>query len=279
MQTRVDLGEFDYIPAAAGGFWDAERGQPSRALHMSLDNAPYHRGISVQLRSKTKPQIAAILRAKQITRIYFTHKDAVTGEDVMAHAEVPAAGAAWASGWPNAEQVQEGAWRALREVDRQLVQLPFQKLIDQVRELWGPAGKDGLVMLWNAEYVSVQIFIEYIWGIGKNEVGRPNQQFEGRTLAHISDILHKSIIKNDTTVCDNLLRHCEREMDKAMDNGGPLSGTIPLWVRGLPLPEKLKVWKERAGMKEGEEFEPFGEESALATDAEEEDNIDEEAKY
>ncbi|KAJ1400437.1 hypothetical protein B484DRAFT_471193 [Ochromonadaceae sp. CCMP2298] len=163
MQLRLEAGELPDVPLSKP-FFDWERGQPARALVLSLDNAPYHKGIAVQLSSKTKGECAAILRTKGVGIIEFTATNEI-GAQVRANAEVPPLGAIWESGWPNAAQ------------------------------------EPGLGMLWNAEYVSTEIYIEMFWGSGKNDVGNPRIQYEGRSLADVSDILHNTWFKNPDGLC------------------------------------------------------------------------------
>jgi hypothetical protein len=129
---------------------------------------------------------------------------------------------------------------------------------------------DGLQLLWNAEYVATQIFIEMFWGIGKNRLGAADNQYEGRSLADVSDILHKAWLEKDTRLCSNLMRHCEVEMSHHLNrdhvkNGGPLHGNVP-YIQGLPNAATLAQWKELAGMKEGDEYDPFEEQEGEGAD-------------
>jgi hypothetical protein len=279
-QLRLEAGELPDVPLSKP-FFDWKRGQPARALVLSLDNAPYHKGIAVQLSSKTKVECAAILRTKRVGIIEFTATNEI-GAQVRANAEVPPLGAIWESGWPNTAQVREGTYRALLRTDAQLVQLPFQKLINDVTNLWGPPEEPGLGMLWNAEYVSTEIYIEMFWGSGKNDVGNPRNQYEGRSLADVSDILHNTWFKNPDGLCRNLQRHCEVEMSRFINldhtqHGGPLHGQVPN-VEGLPNAELLQEWKGLAGIKEGGDYEPFddGEGGADEDGADEGEEEDEE---
>jgi hypothetical protein len=235
------------------GFWDEQRNAPSRTAVLSLDNAPYHKGIAVQLRSKSKKDIAAILRSMHIDSIQFKHFNAETGATVLANAEVPAAGAVWPSGHPNTDQVREGALRALHARDSQLVELPYQRMINEVQDEWGPPGEPGLELVWNAEYISPQIAIELLWAVGKNEVGRAVNQYEGRTLSQVSNILHEAWFADPFALSRKLFGHAHKIMEDAINldaerNGGPMSGSFPN-IQGLPTQEELKEWKQRAGMK------------------------------
>ncbi|KAJ1416943.1 hypothetical protein B484DRAFT_434387 [Ochromonadaceae sp. CCMP2298] len=270
MQRRLEAGEL--LPGTKP-FFDWGRGQPARALVLSLDNAPYHKGIACQLSGKTKAEMAAILRHKKISYISFTATNEF-GQPVRARAEVPARGKDWPVGWPNAEQVREGTYRALLAVDPQLVELPFEALIREVKDLWGPPGEDGFQMLWNAEYVSTEIYIEMFWGQGKNAVGNPKNQFAGRTLADISRILHETWFRDPDNLCERLQRHCEVVMSRFINidheqHGGPMHGQVP-YVQGLPNAELLQEWKLQAGIKEGGVYEPFHDGEVGSDDEDEE---------
>ncbi|KAJ1383748.1 hypothetical protein B484DRAFT_461635, partial [Ochromonadaceae sp. CCMP2298] len=250
MQLRLEAGELD-VPADQP-FFDWQRGQPARALVLSLDNAPYHKGIACQLNSKTKGEMAAILRVKPVKKIEFNVVNA-NGDTVRGQAEVPEKGKDWDVGWPY---------------------LPYQKLIDEVKDLWGPQDEDGLQMLWNAEYVSTEIYIEMFWGQGKNQVSAPHNQYEGSTMADISRILHETWYKDPDRLCARLQRHCEEEMSRFINldhaqHDGPLHGQVPN-VQGLPSPAELLLWKQRTGMQEGGEYEPFDDGEGGSDDEDEE---------
>ena len=55
------------------GFYDFEKDRPLRDMILSMDNAPYHKGIYVLLSGKSKGEIADILRQANISEI--TYKD------------------------------------------------------------------------------------------------------------------------------------------------------------------------------------------------------------
>ena len=75
---------------------------------MILDNAAYHKGIALQLESKTKDEIATILRLHNIASIEFDHPGA-DGAPITAHAQVPAVDAKWAHGFPTKAELIQGA--------------------------------------------------------------------------------------------------------------------------------------------------------------------------
>lgn len=270
MHERFVRGE---LPAhVKHGFWDHERQQPSRSLCLSLDNAPYHKGFAVQLASMSKTAIAELLRTLQITAIQFRHFSEATGQVVLANVEVPAEGEQWQHGYPSLAQVRQGAERAIRLRDAQLIELPYKQLLLEKAELWGPVDQPGVQLLWNAPYTSPIIFIEMLWAIGKNAVGRAENQVPGRTLAHVSGILHEAMFQNDTTLCRKLMLHCEETMSEmvAADHerhGGPLSGSVP-HLKGLPDAEELLLWKKRAHMRQ--DFDLSGAQSGLGWELESE---------
>ena len=76
IQRALDSGA---LPAD-NPWYDWENKRPTRTLVTNIDNAPYHHGVLVQLQSKSKVDIAEILRIKGIAQIQYLATDAEGNE-------------------------------------------------------------------------------------------------------------------------------------------------------------------------------------------------------
>ena len=72
-------------------FYDYEHDKPTRTLVEFLDNAPYHHGKMVQIKSESKKGVAKILKRLGITEIKWIRLDADRGA-VEYRVEVPEKG-------------------------------------------------------------------------------------------------------------------------------------------------------------------------------------------
>lgn len=251
-QREFEAGTLD--PPAEKGFYDWEADRPLRALHMQMDNAPYHWGVTCQLASMSKEAIGTLLWDKGVREVLFPHTSA-TGEPITARAEVPKPGTAqkWKSGFPSKPQLLAAAKTALLTLDPQLVEPPWQKLLRSVKDEWGPPGEDGWEVDPACPYVSDEIAIELKWAVGKNHCALPEQQQPNRLIATVIDqITTYWYTQMGPKTFDGIFRHCDDQMEKWMrndreQNGGPLSGRLGS-LQGLPTAEEYKVWREKAGL-------------------------------
>jgi len=239
-----------------------------------MDNAPYHKGVLVQLAGHSKEDMAQICRLRGIQSIKYNVRSADLNHTAEFNCEVPAPGQPWGPvGAPSVENVREGVFRALRQAARELVEIPFMHLIRELEGKWGPPGAPAVEILWNAPMVSAQIAVELTWADAKNEVARAHKQNESRTLATISHTLQSRFTGDFDNKCNNLFRHAERFMTEAIDNdhtenNGPLSGPIAT-LSGAPSEAVLQEWREIAGITDGYTSEIEEEED----DDEEEENV------
>ena len=184
-------------------FWDfAEsdqypHGRPLVKFILSMDNAPYHHGVVVQLSQKSKEEIASILRDQGIDHILVSqppHDDGRLRSDLRF--EVPLkipdtdTFAPWPRNDPTAAQVREGALRALISKCPDLVSPPWKEMFARLKASWGPLG--GIDVIFSCPFISKQIPIELLWADGKNYVAHSRQHVDGvgsRSLAHVHDML------------------------------------------------------------------------------------------
>jgi len=211
------------------GSTDYPNGRPLVKFIVSMDNAPYHHGIAVQVTQKSKDDLAQILRDHGINEIWVANpaegvpaeeEDVRTprspgvlgvivevgqeivrglrgmvGGGVNPHAGlkrflVPGVGEQWPRNNPSAAQVKEGALRALNELKPNLVEPPWKDMFERARVSKNWGPLGGIEVIFSCPFISKQIPIEYIWSDGKNFVALSNQYVaDGRTLAHIHSML------------------------------------------------------------------------------------------
>lgn len=208
---RLDKGDADLVGIKPFYDWILDR--PTRAVYMFMDNAPYHRGVAYQLQDKSKDAIAALLRAKGVTEIEFSHIGP-SGQPVTGHAEVPPDGKSFARNFPNKEQLIEGALKAFKALDEQLDVPPWQRLLDSVKDKWGRGDSiDGWNVSFTPPYLPKQIAVELKWADGENFVGNAENQSERRSTATVIELLRKRWYSGVTSGA-KLFSHCEKEMEK-----------------------------------------------------------------
>jgi hypothetical protein len=209
---------------------------------MILDNAPYHKGIALQFESKTKDEIAAILRLHNISSIEFDHPGA-DGAVVTAHVQVPVDGVKWAVGFPSKSELIQGAVNALKARNANVDRPPWERLLDRANFHWE--------IIWSAPYMPKHIPVELKWADGKNFVAAPEQQFEQRTVSDVIDLLRDRWYKGPTTGMSQF-QHCEREMDlwvaENEENDDFLSGSVLNSTFSVPSDAVLDQWRIAAGI-------------------------------
>jgi hypothetical protein len=142
MQALVDNGKL----RNTGDFWRDDK--PVREAVIVMDNAPYHHGVGLQLKSKNKDEIAQILKSKDISTIEFSTKDC-NGAPVVGHCEIDH----MERGWPNKSQLVEGAIKALKKKNVTLTAPPWKRIVESKRGKWGPADSPGMSVIFSAPYV------------------------------------------------------------------------------------------------------------------------------
>ena len=255
MEARRGRGEIFYTSE----FPFFANGQPTRALHVYIDNAPYHLAVILNIMAATKDRLAAILRELGTTTISFKVQTKATGEVATATAEVPKEGVAWQRGFPTTDQLRLAVVEVIKKQDPHLLQAPWQRLLDGVKDEWGPADSPGwLVFRW-CPYMSEEVVVELRWSFTKGYCGAPSQCFEGRTLSHIVDLWHEYTAGDVIMNPDRAFLHCERNMDEWIEaNRGSLPGNVTGSVAdntltGLPTAEVFREWQKVAGTFEEEE--------------------------
>ena len=245
IQRALDSGA---LPAD-NPWYDWENKRPTRTLVTNIDNAPYHHGVLVQLQSKSKVDIAEILRIKGIAQIQYLATDA-EGNETTPWAQVPAEGQTWERAKPSTEQLRAAVFKILQAESSNLVEPPWKALVDSKRDAWGPPDRPGWIVRFNVPFTSPFVAVEHCFSYGKNFVGAPEQCFEGRSFAQIIKLLRNRWLSPGSTKCSAFFGASERAMNIAIEldhaNGGPLSGRIGVDLQGIPSPEELRIWKQRA---------------------------------
>jgi len=134
----------------------------------------------------------------------------------------------------------------------ELVEPPWKSLFAKYNDVWGPEGMDAVAVTWGVPGTSSFISVEVSWAVGKNHVAL--NWWEGRSFQDILDMLRAEWLTAGKTPASRYFESCERDyINKwiALDalNGGPLSGEVgAATFAGLPTPEELVLWKERAAL-------------------------------
>ena len=227
------------------GFYDYEHDKPTRVLVEFLDNAPYHHGIMVQIKSESKKGIAKILRRLGVTEIKWTRLDADIGA-VEHRVEVPEEGSDWLKGHPNTKELQDSAYEAITEKKPELLQPPWR----QLQYDWGPDDLPSRIQVFNIPGTSTFVGIENLFAYGKNYVGHHNQQFEGRSFKDIIDMLHHRWLGEGNTTGAAHFRMAHRFINQFIkddhESGGPLEGKIGELV-DAPTLDTMNEWRNLAG--------------------------------
>ena len=241
-------------------FYDWFNDRPVRSLVLLVDGAPYHCGMTIQLKSKSMEQIAELLRLKGVASIeVLTHIDVNGGKHYMNY-EVPGKGKKWGKkGLPSAAQVLKGARRAFKHADPTLLEEPWRRLLREKKDAWGPANRPGWIVSQNMPYAASKdwVPVEFSWADVKNHIGAPSKENEeDRTFAKIAKQFNARL--RDGANCAALFRHCNSKMEKDInrdhdENGGPLSGEFPHFD-GLPDDKTLASWAKKAGYPKGSDF-------------------------
>jgi hypothetical protein len=220
------------------------------------------------LASKSKEQIASILRELGIKTITFKHTDAATKQTVDATVEVPGEGIAWEIGFPTADELRAGAFNAILKQKPELVRPPYEMLLDPTTDLPVWNGHK-IVIKRTPPYTPKWWPIELKWADGKNWVAAPGQQWEGRSSAEVVKLMRDRWYRGPTTG-ERLFRHCEKEMSKFLqenksnefwnkrqigrrEGARAMIGTVEDGqVRSIPDAQELRRWKQWAGMADEE---------------------------
>ena len=171
-------------------FYDFDLERRLRRCILFIDGAPYHLAILQQLGEMNKEEIADLLRSQNIEHIQFTHYDK-NGEAINANCEVPEEGKTWARGYPNTDQVREGAHHALLFVNPELIERPWYRIARRVQNKWGPVGckKPSLDVKICCPYTSPWWPIELRWALEKGALANPINLKENRSVAEAVEIL------------------------------------------------------------------------------------------
>ncbi len=199
LQTKLDnhrsgIKTYPFFMEDEADFWIEIPGQgrPARELIMVLDNAPYHKAVNCLLSSKTKDEIAGLLRDANVNQIRVTK-----GNGTEMNYEVPAVGEKWEHNNPSAEDLKSSALRVLRSVDPNFNRPPYQSILESKRDKWGPIGSNGWRALYSAPYVSPQVAVELKWAYGKNHVANPQNCQIGRSVAMVTSLLRERWYSED----------------------------------------------------------------------------------
>jgi hypothetical protein len=171
LQQLKDAGKLTFAYDTEGvdgshNFYDMAGDFALRDCEIFLDNAPYHLGAAVQLASKTKEEIAAILRKLDIKQLHWTRKDD-SGIDTSHTVEVPAEKESWKVGFPNMEELREAAFKAIVHLKPNVVLPPYVDLLNPTDPKWG--GKK--IRIWRTPpYTPKWWPIELKWAYGIIEI-------------------------------------------------------------------------------------------------------------
>ncbi len=194
------------------------------------------------MESKSKDEIAAIMREHRIEVIEFDHPVA-DGATITAHAQVPAAGCKWTVGFPSKPQLIQGAINALKVRNPEVDKPPWEKVISRANFRWE--------IIWSAAYMPKHIAVELKWADGKNFVAAPEQQSEQRTFRDVIDLLRDRWYNGPTTGA-SLFTHCEKEMDLWIEQNEIdaefLSGSVLNNTFCVPSKDVLNEWRIFAGL-------------------------------
>ena len=233
-------------------------GKPTRQVYMIMDNAPYHKGLAMQLKSKSKAQIVDILKKKEVESISFLHSifsESGVKSTITCHLESPFTN--MATGFPTKDGLLTAALTALTHNDPFYAEPPWRRLLSTVR--WGPDTADSWTVIFSPPYVPKQIAVELTWADGKNYVASPEchatDQAGVRTSQHvIGQLLHRWY-SQPFSFYQSLFTHCEKEMDawrkQDLTDGYDviLSGSISdNNLAGVPPSEHFDRWKQKAGL-------------------------------
>ena len=153
---------------------------------MVLHIAAYHKGANRLLKSKTKDEIALLLRYNGISQIAVSNVDGTEMNYL-----VPAPNDRWMNNNPSADDLKAAARKVLRVVDPNFDRPPYQFLFDSKYREWGPADSKGWRIIFSAPYVSTQVAVELKWTYGKNYVANPISCSPKRSVAMVTDLLRQ----------------------------------------------------------------------------------------
>jgi hypothetical protein len=175
---------------------------------------------------------------------------------------MPPNGGMFPNGNPTAPQVQQALKDVLLDKRPYSVQKPYQMIMDEVKDAWGPDHLPGLTTIFSAPNVSIEIAVELTWADGKNWVGNPQNQHQKRTFSTVIDLLLNRWYYGDGAEGKRnhgagQFSHCNNEIQKAVnkdhkEDDGPMKGKFPHF-QGLPDEPTLKEWRILAGLINGDE--------------------------